>query len=369
MQIDFHHTVTYVLSRLAGFTHENACVVAYAAQYVDDATNKGTVRFTNGKSYERIASSHEVFDIANNCVNAEDYEVWVPFHFLPGNDGATAGQHIESKLVQRVVCTPDSPLATDMIQACLGTRGAMNGLHRLGITAHVYEDTWAHQSFAGVKNRVNLATHVAPARLLENVQSRVAELLELGHGAVLTHPDLPFLDWKYRNSFGGEVARSNVGEFTQACKRVFSLFASYRGEPGRQFPEQDQSVLAESLGGIRDAEGSARHLRWMALIGDGRFSFGALNADQIAGLEYVPKGPGSWKHAALGTTTTRDDPKEQFEYSPSFEASNWKLFHDALKEHHTEILHAILPRYGLPNSYEEFQRASSQEERQVAHSS
>ena len=45
MQIDFHHTVTYVVARLAGFKASEAQTIAYAAQYVDDATQDGTVRF------------------------------------------------------------------------------------------------------------------------------------------------------------------------------------------------------------------------------------------------------------------------------------------------------------------------------------
>lgn len=101
MQIDFHHTATYAVARLAGFTHNEASTIAYASQYVDDSTNKGTIHFDNGKTYERIASAHKVFDVANNCVNIEDYQVWVPFHFLPGNNGALANASHTTQLYQR----------------------------------------------------------------------------------------------------------------------------------------------------------------------------------------------------------------------------------------------------------------------------
>ena len=83
MQIDFHHTATYGVARLAGFAHNEASTIAYASQYVDDSTNKGTIHFDNGKTYERIASAHKVFDVANNCVNIEDYQVWFLFIFFP----------------------------------------------------------------------------------------------------------------------------------------------------------------------------------------------------------------------------------------------------------------------------------------------
>jgi len=48
MQIDFHHAVTYVVARMAGFNHNEADTISYSAQYVDDATNDGVIEFTNG---------------------------------------------------------------------------------------------------------------------------------------------------------------------------------------------------------------------------------------------------------------------------------------------------------------------------------
>ena len=47
MQIDFHHGVIYLLSRIAGFNAEQSSKIAYASQYVDDATNSGTVSYTH----------------------------------------------------------------------------------------------------------------------------------------------------------------------------------------------------------------------------------------------------------------------------------------------------------------------------------
>jgi hypothetical protein len=51
MQIDYHHGVTYVIARMAGFDHRQADVVAYCSQYVDDAVNSGTIRFDNGAMF------------------------------------------------------------------------------------------------------------------------------------------------------------------------------------------------------------------------------------------------------------------------------------------------------------------------------
>ena len=57
MQIDFHHGATYVIARLAGFDADDALTVAYAAQYVDDATNSGVVKFDNDALYARSCTT------------------------------------------------------------------------------------------------------------------------------------------------------------------------------------------------------------------------------------------------------------------------------------------------------------------------
>jgi len=56
MQIDGHHTLTYIAARLAGYNHKKAGIIAYSAQYVDDATNAGIIRFKNGAMYQRICT-------------------------------------------------------------------------------------------------------------------------------------------------------------------------------------------------------------------------------------------------------------------------------------------------------------------------
>lgn len=65
MQIDFHHAVTCVTARCAGFSSNKASLVAYAAQYVDDASNSGVIRFEGGINYSRTSSAHHLVDTRN----------------------------------------------------------------------------------------------------------------------------------------------------------------------------------------------------------------------------------------------------------------------------------------------------------------
>ena len=352
MQIDFHHGVIYVLARLARFTHPDAAVLAYASQYVDDATNRGTILFDNGRRYAHLASAHEVFDLNQNCNVKEDCEVWVPFHFLPGNNGAGADGALRAPVNQRLLCTRDSQIAAGMCHACLQARSEPGSLHRLGITAHTYADTWAHRGFEGIRNSINAASNVEhqgyQALKDQIIAALVGGIIKLGHAALQTNPDLPFLKFSYKDSSGTTVVRDNPTDFMVACRRIFELFGYYQGTFVSTIPPADEELLRDSLAGFDDLDGGVRHNKWLQLIASGQFSFGAPSEKELADLNYAAKGPGSWKHAALGTTKAEDSPDDIFPYQPSFESSNWKLFHDALKEHHFVILETILPQYQLP---------------------
>ncbi len=358
MQIDLHHAGTYVVARLAGFTHNEASTIAHAAQYVDDSNNKGTVTFDNGKTYERIASAHTNFDVLHNCKNAEDYQVWVPFHFLPGNNGAEAKASQAVPLHQRMVCTPDSPMTVDMWDECRARKADANSLHRLGITAHVYCDTFAHQMFVGFRHHVNHVAHIehtlpADSGVMARFKSLVADELDLGHGGALTDPDLPYLSWRYINGYGQDRTISNPELFLVAVQRLFSQFIYYLSrDPNIAINASDLAVIEKLIRTTVDENPISRNQVWLAAIRDGAFSFGKLSDEEFESLKYVPSGAGSWRFAALGTTEERDKPSHVFHYDDRFENSDWKKFHDALKDHQATVLELLLPRYQLPTSYD-----------------
>ncbi len=70
---------------------------------------------------------------------------WVPFHFLPANCLLPEGDGEEEDFILRITCRPNSNIAKDMVSECIRLSKAPQALYRLGITMHVYADTWAHQ--------------------------------------------------------------------------------------------------------------------------------------------------------------------------------------------------------------------------------
>lgn len=343
MQIDFHHAVTYVAARNAGFTHEEADLIAYAAQYVDDAVVEGNVYFENAM-YQRIASAHKTFDAAN-MVNPKNRLVWLPFHFLPGNGGLAAGEDPPGQPIDKLVCKPDSPVARDMIAACNAEANDHRGIYRLGITVHVYADTFAHQGFAGVLDDINKITNtkVTGATRLQDVWDDITEhvLPPVGHGRAQTLPDMPFLQWEYTDGRGNSVERDNTRIFLDAadalCKAMTSCKTGTPLDACDGLKPEDKEQARILLATVNDTEGSARHQAWLAAIKEGRFSFGS----EI--IRYDATGPASWKAEALGTSEDRPT----YYFHPGFLTTRWKLFHDVLQQHRITILHYILPKYGI----------------------
>lgn len=361
MQIDFHHAVTYVVARIAGFDHAQAEKIAYCSQYVDDATNSGTITFDNNAMYTRIYSAHKMLD-HRNFNELSNHHVWIPFHFLPGNGGMPADKNPTGGFIEKIVCRPDSPVAGDMVRACIADQAAPYGLHRLGITMHVYADTWAHQGFAGVSHAVNSVSVLddleKPGRsawkkfrekagdLWSRVKSKfVRDTLPLGHGCALTFPDMPYLQWRYRNDQGSDVVRNNTDDFVFAADAMCKAMQRYRSkDPDAAvsgLPPAERDKIRAMLSAITDEDGDKRHAKWLQAIGQGYFSFGPVK------LRYQAKGLDSWKHLALGTEKDVDAGNEKFPYRESFLTSDWKMFHDALQAHRFTVIYDILPCYGI----------------------
>lgn len=354
MQIDGHHTMTYVAARLAGYGHKPASTIACSAQYVDDATNSGVIHFKNNAMYSRISSAHKMLDYRNSD-DLANHKVWVPFHFLPGNGGIPAGENPDGYFIRKLLCYPDSHVARDMLRACAGDRDKPYSLHRIGITMHVYADTWAHQWFAGVNHEINEVHDMKSnnSSLDKSFFNKIAnfflsESFPLGHGAALSYPDRPSLIWEYTNGLDEKVERNNPEIFMDAVDKMCRAMQCFRAKdvnmdiesmPG--LPKEDARKILSLIKSIKVDSGEDRRKKWIEEIHKGSFSFGPIDID------YTAKGKGSWKHKSIGQLAASDTGREVFAYRKTFLSSNWKLFHDALQAHRFDVLHDVLPRYGI----------------------
>ncbi|MGN6527711.1 MAG: DUF6765 family protein [Burkholderiaceae bacterium] len=383
MQIDFHFGATYAIARIAGFAHAPAQTIATAAQYVDDSTTSGFLRFDNGVRFHRLATAHPMISLENLSNDAAALS-WLPFHFLPGNEGHDApAPHGADAYRRRLVCRPDSPVARAMMDDVIRRRDAPHALHRLGIAAHVFIDTFAHQGFVGERDPLNRARDLqrADGRPLEGFE----HLPALGHGQVGTYPDQPALRWRYVDGEDRVVERDNPRDFLRAADRLCQEFRRHlAGDPAADAPGLGAALPAvrRLVEALVAESGEQRLDGWLEAIAGDAFGFGPAHP------RYVGKGEGSWKHLALGddyltwlqgaaaalhrreqelagwrrigaalaedvvhrteALAVRLDLEEHsYRFSEGFLASDYKRFHDAAEEQRYIVFRTILPRFGI----------------------
>ena len=256
MQKDMHYYGVYCLARSAGIKKKAAEIIAYASQYIDDSTARDIDDHKDGSKIIAIPTAHHTMDLIRNLDLNHQREIWVPFHFMPGGKGTT--------FTSKLVCRKDSAIAREMVKNNLYHDEKAYVLHLLGITAHVYADTFAHYGFSGVSSRRNrivgdtvkieqstelleflmgnkLATffekYGEQGGLLHNVRSFVSFAGEvgsgaLGHGAVSVYPDQPFLRWSFDYEYPDMVTetksmRDNQKTFLEACEKLYNLFTDF----------------------------------------------------------------------------------------------------------------------------------------------
>jgi len=355
VNIDFHYGVIYLVSRLAGLEKPEAEIVAHCCQYVDDATVSGTLEFAGGESYERFASAHKMSDYMN-ISNTSDKRVWAPFHFLPAGEGDT--------LEDKSICKPDSAIARDMVAHAIANRGAENALHRLGVTLHVYVDTWAHQNFTGTISDHNVVKSLTSddysheawlgklRQLVDDVvhttQSNFLDyVVKLGHGAALHFPDQPWAKWQYQNGHGLTFRRDNLPIFMEAADMAYRAIKGFRRgntafaqEEG--LPAEARAALASLLASNRDDDPVKRMDALCAALAEGQ-----VPGFAEAVTPYIGKGHGSWKDQATGIVDDDGDGGEKPVWSEAFEQSDYRKFHDAIKEHRFVVTQVILPKHGV----------------------
>lgn len=367
MQIDFHLGATYVLARMSGFSPYEANTIASASQYVDDAVHEGTILFSNRSVYQFTASAHRMLDY-RNFKELASHHAWIPFHFIPGNE---VRESEIDPLVQKLVCRPNSLIAQEITRNCIQNFHRPYGYHLLGVTTHTYIDTWAHQGFSGITHEMNKVydiyddegaidtemldyrdqyfrkgKHRPWWRYLSDwiVSYFVSEANPIGHGSVLSYPDLPYLKWSYRNWKGDIVERNNPQDYMEAVNHVLAFYKSVREFhklTTLKIQDRDLAKIKELIENVDDEDSEERLKKWENAIRCGEFSFGADT------WKYSLEGQDSWLKEAFDYDTQGEFEYENVAYKEAFLKSNWKLMHDALAYYRFSVLHEILPKYQI----------------------
>jgi hypothetical protein len=206
MDIEFHYYMTYLIAARAGFKPDEAKVIAHAAQSVDDNHIPVKLKDQNGVEYENSLS--QAMDILRPHEDALIYPI---FHFIPGDPKALTARRTDGQ-ESTMVTTPDSALANEMIDAALRSKD----LYRIGVSAHGYVDTWAHQNFVGARDMFNEFSDGGFSGIAQ-------EIMAVGHAHAKHNPDWPALVWKDSRLVNETV--DNRTRFLEAAGCLYQKFA------------------------------------------------------------------------------------------------------------------------------------------------
>ena len=373
MQVDMHYYGTYAMARAAGLSPADCRIIAIAAQFVDDNAGKDTIWFADGARLDVDATAHHAFDVAN--IDPEDQRhVWVPFHFIPGNQGA--------EYTERLICRQDSEIVRELVNHHVQLAEKQYYLPLIGITAHVYADTFSHYSFSGVSSRKNridgdslqivneqrfndgLRNHIREktarfqqrygreSGFLPNIKrwwrSVKSEAVEtgsgaLGHGAVLTYPDRPYMHWQFRYEDPIGEGRSEVQDhdnpatFLKGAEALHGMFTRVRvvrdirgADNGRVWGD-----IMERVKTIIEEPGrkEERVAYWQEAAGNGDLYAGP-------GEAIPPYEEHDWNEQREHLADERADSSKVLE-KPVFQ------FYQAAAAHRVYVLRDLLPRHGM----------------------
>lgn len=317
MQIDFHYYCIFALAFHAGFEREEARMVAYSSQYVDDATESGPINLDRFP-FDPIRTAYYSLRAFSWDVQKK---VYLPFHFLPPEPLRTTDHFT-------YVTQPNSHFAKTLLEEASKNK-TENWLYRLGAALHTYADTWAHQGFSG---RRNIENNVEDINLYEREKWKhllwenvfLDSLPMIGHCEANRFPDFSFLTWKYKNYKNEWIERNNTEIFLLAAKTIFEELCNIT-EKRRSNWQQLEDTIKELF--LCDVDVNKRCNAWIERFPK-VFETKEDIYDKIA-----------WRKEALGTESDKnyqwDDVSPEkfetlkFEVKENFLNSNWVNFQRA----------------------------------------
>lgn len=272
MQKDLHHAGTYLLCRLAGMKSEYAEVVAYSAQYVDDAIYDHTLIFENGGAFQQKQTAYKnetLEDVADNFDVSLAFDILIPFHFLPDVKPYNTDQDL--------VTDPESKVLERLLEDIKDRGSESIGLHRLGIGLHCYADIFAHQDFIGFcseYNEVSLEEGEDEGTFIDLFTDKAP----IGHAPVVHNPDLPYMEWAYKRD-GELIEVNNVQDrFLPGMREMYGFIVDflaanpqYKGNTKTKSFEDYEDKLWKLL--IQEDSQEERHNNWLESIRSNEFGF------------------------------------------------------------------------------------------------
>jgi len=328
MDTEFHYWITGLIALRAGFTNDEAKIIAYSSEFVDENDVSITVQNQkDGKDYTNfISQTMNILKPKNELMR-----IYPIFHFVPGEPDAESAVRKDGKM-HLLNTTPNSENAKSMLNAAFKSTEDQR-LYRIGIASHSYADTWAHQNFVGWYDYFNnIGLDIKP---------------DIGHADGEHHPDWVCHTWVDNRLVQSEI--SNRHRFLTAAKRLFESYCDYQKtlkNPDRSDNWPDlQNEITDAMGddysGSRKRYEDERMIRYRELTGlpdfDEKIWFKEAIRTDVNLL------PDSDEGLLSNFTLFKDD--QFWRDDDRYEDTDWFRFQEAVKAHEKYTLKKLKPTF------------------------
>jgi hypothetical protein len=329
MDIEFHYWITGIIAREAGFDEDEARIIAYSSQFVDENDVSVTV--------EDKASGEKYVNFITQTLNilkpkSELLRVYPIYHFIPGHPEAATARRRDGKM-HLFNTTPNSRFANEILKNAFEAEEEVR-LYRIGIATHGYVDSWAHQNFTGWHESFN-AVGLNP-------------IPNIGHADAQHHPDWVGHRWLDDRLVDGEI--NNNHRFLSASKALFRHYGDFLVSMGR-YPAKSRPKWPKVEKKLRTAMGP---------VSSGDQNYG--KEERLSAYkELVPWLPefdeGDWFDEAIETEVKafQDSKsgifasltffKDRFWWKKDKKTTRWYQFQRAAKQHERFALNLLSPHF------------------------
>jgi len=317
MNIEFHYFITFILSRKAGFTPEDAYTIAYSSQYTDDNNFKYYVNFKDGDHY--INEISQTLDITKPSETRR--KIYPLFHFIPGGQQAEETCTLECGQEKCFATVPDSETAQEILKDALKSKD----LYRIGVAVHAYADTWSHQNFLGYKCKAN-------------ARKGFGIVPNIGHADFFHEPDKIHNEW-IDSRLGKSFQVNNDERFLDAAKHIFVHLYRYNNPKANDTQAIAEYETLSLENQLKDAM-------------DESYLFGRDEKARVKaykkicnelGLKKYRYHPNAWRYDAIEKHDFETDLFDRYWAKVTFPDSDWFRFQKAVEDHRDYALNLLEP--------------------------
>lgn len=262
MDLNFHYYAVKTLAIKAGYTDEEAQIIANYSQFVDDFTNYKYMLLSNVPGFARhlakkitpslwlfnpVTTGFESwFDMSLLLLEKNQKNTLIPFHFIPPRKKLNEKQvKREEWRVIPALMEVDSLIQQLLVKAreqYLKENNKENTI-QIGLLLHIFADTYAHQGFSGFHDWENYASLLSATdnQNGENITGSYSpgiyhQLPAIGHTEVNHAPDDSNISFDIemksneKDPYSLKYGRSNTREFLLVSREIINFLLSCQGK-------------------------------------------------------------------------------------------------------------------------------------------